>query len=108
MPYADNSWDAVMLGWVIPYSSEPELAAREVVRVTRPGGLIAIGITYYPEDGADHLLKDNPRFGRERKNRSVDGMLSLFGDHVETVYFRHDVSDPSRQGSCMVVFSTKK
>jgi len=108
MPYGDSSWDAVMLGWVLPYSSEPELAAREIVRVTRRGGLVAIGITYYPEEGAGHLLKDQPRFGRERRNRTVDGMLDLFGDHVETVYFRHDVSDPNHQGPCLVVFSIRK
>lgn len=108
MPYPDDSWDAIVLGWVFPYSSEPLLAAKEIVRVARPGAVIAIGITYYPEQDEKHLLTDNPRFGRERKNRTVDGILSLFDGKVDDLYFRHDPSDPSHQGACLVVFSIKK
>jgi SAM-dependent methyltransferase len=108
MPYADDSWDAALLGWVISYSTEPERAAKEVLRVVRPGGLVAIAVTYYPEPALEQFIKDGLRFGTENRIQTVEGMLALFGDHVERVYFRHDVSDPTRQGSCLVIFSIKK
>ncbi len=108
MQYADNSWDAILCGWTIAYSSEPELAAREMIRVLRPGGVVAISISYYPEAGDEHLRKDDQRFGRLRENRTADAMLALFGANVDQVYFRHDPADKSRTGSCLAVFSIKK
>lgn len=43
-----HSFDAVVLGWVLAYSEQPELAAREVIRITRPGGIVAVGVEYSP------------------------------------------------------------
>jgi len=35
LPYADNSFDIVLLGWVLAYSTDTAAAAREVYRVAR-------------------------------------------------------------------------
>lgn len=41
---ADQSYDAVLLGWMISYSSDPELVIKECLRILKPGGLLGIGI----------------------------------------------------------------
>jgi SAM-dependent methyltransferase len=40
----DQSYDAVLLGWMISYSSNPHLVIEECLRMLKPGGLLAIGI----------------------------------------------------------------
>lgn len=113
MSYADNTWDAIVLGWVMAYSSDPKRAAREVVRVTRPGGVVAIGVTYYPSErlrelaqpGGDHA--NEYASGSERR-QTVAALLDLFGGNVDKVYFQHDAPDPGRQGHCLVIFSVRK
>lgn len=42
LPYADASFDAVLSIGAFNYFSDPELALREMVRVTRPGGPIVV------------------------------------------------------------------
>lgn len=107
MDYPDSSWDAVILGWVLSYSDVPDVVAKEVLRITKPGGLIAIGVTYYPPELLQKFKDDgNPSI--DTHVQTVQGMLDLFEGHVEHVYFHHDTSDPSRQSSCMVIFSVKK
>jgi SAM-dependent methyltransferase len=40
----DQSYDAVLLGWMISYSSEPKKVVGECLRILKPGGLLGIGI----------------------------------------------------------------
>lgn len=49
LPYPDQSFDVVISGWALAYSSTPDKAIREMVRVCRRGGLLAMGATYDPE-----------------------------------------------------------
>jgi SAM-dependent methyltransferase len=110
MPYADSSWDAVMMGWVISYSSEQRRAAMEVVRVTRPGGIVAVGLEWYPP-GLREQIQDNVgyRSGHTHEPTSTDEVLELFGDHVDRVYVRHDPAENlDRVGEIFVIFSIKK
>lgn len=109
MPYANDSWDAIMLGWVLTYSTEPQKAADELVRVTKNGGLIAIGLTYYPEHVLEEYRKSQGSLmGTTGQIQTVADVLKLFEGKVDRVYFNHDVADPSRQGPTMVIFSVKK
>jgi len=109
MPHPDGSFDVVVAGWVIAYSEKPSIAAKEIVRVTRPGGVIAVGVEYSPlsESQVIDLLGYRP--GAEKRIASCDDILALFGDAVDHIYFIHDVR-PSRLdhvGSMCVVFSIK-
>jgi hypothetical protein len=110
MPYADSSWDAVIMGWVISYSSEQRRAAMEVVRVTRPGGVVAVGLEWYPEKTQEQILdKLGYALGHSEQPRSTDEVLALFGDHVDRVYVRHDPAENlDRVGEIFVIFSIKK
>ena len=67
MPYEDNSFDIVMLGWVLGYSSDPRTVASEAMRVCRPGGYIAVSCTrpVTEEDGAgETYINDADLSGR--------------------------------------------
>jgi len=120
MPYADSTWDAVILAWCLTYSREPEVVAREVIRVAKPGALIGVGLEYStltPDDvraliGYEITTEDGP----PRAN-SVGDVLSLFGSSVDHVYFDHDAPrrrTHTRSGEIpdvsqvVVVFSIRK
>ena len=49
LPYPDQSFDVVISGWALAYSSTPGKAIKEMVRVCKRGGLLAMGATYDPE-----------------------------------------------------------
>lgn len=111
MDYPDNHWDAVLLGWVLSYSRDPRQAAKEILRVTRDGGVIAVSVTYQSSEQLKQLEREggiigNPKYGG--RIQTVKEIQSLFEPHVDHVYFDHDVSDPTQSGGCMVIFSIKK
>src|SRR2546423_4932036 len=49
MPYADNSFDIALLGWVLSYSRDQQTAAQEIVRVCRDRAIVAIACDYSDE-----------------------------------------------------------
>ena len=111
MEYPDNHWDVVLLGWVLSYSDDPRQAAKEILRVTRNGGLIAISVTYMPPEGFKQLNQEggivvNTKYSD--RIQTVTEIQSLFEPQVDHVYFDHDVADPTQSGGCMVIFSIKK
>ena len=90
MPYADDRFDVIFLGWVLGYSNDNARVAREVLRVAKPGALIAIGHENDPKskdelDAERGFALDGTGF------ESTDEMLALFAPHVDAVLFRHDV-----------------
>jgi SAM-dependent methyltransferase len=106
MHYPDNTWDAVLLPWVLSYSDEPEKAAREVIRVTKPGGLIGVGVTVYTREDLDKM--PDKSFAIENRKQTVKDILALFSDAVEHVYFQHDHTPAARTAFCAVIFSIQK
>ncbi|MEX6775731.1 class I SAM-dependent methyltransferase [Limnospira fusiformis] len=105
LPYPDDSFDVVILGWVLSYSKEPNKASAEILRCTRSGGLVAIGNDYAPRDIQDTLFSGE-RFHFE----NTSDLLALFGDCVGQVYFRHD-PDNATAGTgkqLMTIFEIKK
>ena len=105
MPYADDRFDVVLLGWVLGYSNDLARVAREVLRVARPGALVAIGHENDPNskdelDAERGFALDGTGF------KSTDEMLALFAPHVDAVLFRHDVHPSLRHvvSHVMVLF----
>lgn len=110
MPYAEKSFDIVILGWVLAYSKDNLRAVSEVLRVLKPGGMVAVGCEYNPKSYEDlknsaGKLKDTyPHFF------STEDILKLFEGSVSSVIFRHDIRPEmkDRVGALMTIFETKK
>jgi SAM-dependent methyltransferase len=110
MPYDDNSWDVIVLGWILAYSDNWEKAAQEVIRVARPGAVVAIGAEYNPLSNEEIVATYGYRVGNRERLTSVDQILGLFGDSVDAVYFKHDIVHDRRNelGGVATVFSLRK
>lgn len=93
-PYADDSWDVVVCGWTLSYSSQPRKVAEEIVRIGRNGGVVAIAVEYstMSEDDevalAGYSIQERTRL--ERRINSIQDILDLFGPSVGEIFFRHD------------------
>lgn len=55
--YADGEFDAVILGWVISYSVQPERMVAECKRIIKPGGYLGFGIESNPALRATREVK---------------------------------------------------
>lgn len=110
MRFDDDAFDAVILGWVLAYSEDPARAAREVVRVTRSGGIVAVGVEYSPQSQEDIVRELGYLPGASKRIASCEEILGFFGDAVDHVYFNHVVAarDRNRVGSLCVIFSIVK
>ncbi|QLE59132.1 class I SAM-dependent methyltransferase [Nostoc sp. TCL26-01] len=109
MPYEDNSWDAVIVGWVFNYSKAPANAAQEIIRVARNGAIIAIGIEYNPL--TDEEIQKMYGYSIDgSRTQSVTDILNFFGESVDSVFFNHDIvaMQKDKQSELMVIFSLKK
>ncbi len=95
MPYDDNSFDIVFLGWVLTYSKDMQQVANECIRVAKPGAYVAVGVEAEPhrDDRSlyGHTLSDAPNID------TTDEIVELFEGYVYAVPFRHDVHR-SKQG----------
>ncbi len=85
LPYPDNHFDLVIMGWVLGYSKTPRTVAREVVRVSRPGAVVSIGNDCIPE-----ALRKSNAFTAEERPQSMKDLLGCFDGSVGRVYFSHE------------------
>lgn len=100
MPFDDDSFDIVIVGWVLAYSSDNQTAADEAVRVAKPGGIIAVGcaaeIPGHPgEEQAASAIGGVPVTtpdGRKTDSQYFNSgqLMRLFEGKIDTVYFRQD------------------
>jgi hypothetical protein len=89
LPYAENSFDVIFLGWVLSYSRDQSVVVRELIRVARDRAVIVLAGDYSDSS------RDRPTFKNEVTHmQSCDQLLTLFGDAVRKVYFRHDPELP--------------
>lgn len=97
--YPDCFFDAVLLGWVLPYITHPQEVLSEMSRITVPGGVIGFGWHYvsdtssYSNELADHAL--NSRSDIEHLIQGVAGEIFCFidsktsaQDHHKAVFFK--------------------
>ncbi len=92
MPYEDNSFDVVICGWTVSYSEHPKQLADEMVRVCKPGGVVAVGLEYgtLDEAGYEKLLGYSLAVPGVQRINSVKQINDLFGDNIDQVFFSHD------------------
>ncbi|MEQ8196095.1 MAG: methyltransferase domain-containing protein [Rhodospirillales bacterium] len=109
MPYGNDSFDVIVLGWVLGYSQNVPKAVSEILRVAKPGAYIAIG---HENDPTSRDILDEQRgFSLRGTDFSTsDELLALFDGRVDTVTFREDVHPTMTGQVChvMVVFRLKE
>ena len=118
MKFPDSAFDVLICGWTLSYSNAPLKFASEALRVTRDGGIIAIGVEYSTlteEEAVVHQGYHLKTDGFERINSSGQ-VLGLFSGHVRHVYFNHDAPNrishtdkaTEKVSNVAVIFSIKK
>jgi hypothetical protein len=94
IPFDDNYFDVVLCGWTISYSSTPDLAASEMLRITKQGGIIGIGLEYstLTKEDSEHLVGyEIQNYSKLSKRiNSTEEILSLFKNKLKHVFFNHD------------------
>lgn len=109
MPYADNAFAVVIMGWCIAYSNNRTKAAHEALRVVHNGGIIAVGVEYSAESAGEVSKRVGYQMCDEKKLESVAEILKLFGEHVDRVFFSDDLpSHEHKKWDLLVLFSVRK
>ena len=81
--FQSGQFDAVILGWVISYSSEPDRMVRECKRIIKPGGYIGFGIESNPDVRRTGEFKQ-PRMNSLNSGKDIAALVDL------PVVFIHD------------------
>lgn len=120
LPYEDGTFDIVVAGWVLAYSNDNQLAAKEILRVSKPGAHIAVGCVAEPLPkknehiwsaiGGVHVTSPDPE--RPGKDKTVSRfylmsqLVNLFKDAIDWVIFSEsphpDLSD--RRTNLILIF----
>jgi len=100
MPYDNSLFDLTFCSWVLTYSFNKKKVVEEIVRTSKNGGLVCVGLSSSNLDTDTDLIIKN-----------ADDLISLFNDNIDKIYFRtnedklnvqHDRSDT------ILVFKLKK
>jgi len=98
MPYPDNTFDVVILGWVLAYSTDNARVAREVRRVSAPGAFVAVGCQYLPYSSEVLKEHDGDDFMDPTRFWQLSDILSLWEGEISYVPFQHDIH-PAMKGN---------
>ncbi len=79
--FADNSFDAILLGWMISYSSNPNKVIQECKRLIKPNGYLGIGIESNPAQKDTGIFPPRVNF----LNSSQD-LIDLVNEEVVFTY----------------------
>ncbi|MDA0782220.1 MAG: class I SAM-dependent methyltransferase [Rickettsiales bacterium] len=107
MPYEDNSFDVIFLGWVMAYSNDRVKAAKEIMRVAKSGAIIAVGASYDPKTDEEIQAQMGYLTGTDDKFRNAEHMMEPFGDNIKHVYFCQDVEDQKQFCDMITIFCIK-
>lgn len=104
MPYEDNSFDLVIIGYVITYTNEPQKAIDEVVRVLKNKGIVTMCHSHaleFPQKGYSKVHINSSKV-----------MLDFFGNNLDYVYFKYhpfdDKSENRNYGRSNYLIRVKK
>lgn len=108
MPYPDSQFDVLIAGWVLAYSHTPELAAKEIIRVAKDQGIVAVTASYNNRS-KEEVIERHGSLEAARFDR-LDRIKEVFKDHIDFIYFQQDV-DPlfvDDLASPTLIFRVKK
>lgn len=86
MPFDDNSFDLVIIGWVLVYTNEPGQAIKEVIRVLKNNGIVS-------------MCHSHNKGNTSYSNQNIDSskiMLDYFGENLGYVYLKNHPFDEDK------------
>lgn len=89
MPFDDNSFDIIVVGWVLAYSNNLPLAISEIIRIGRSNSIVIQGTQYYPLTIEETTKKLGYTPGANKRIENNNQIKKLFGGHIGHVY--HDI-----------------
>ena len=102
LPFQENLFDIIILGWVISYSKDWNLLKDEILKCIKPGGIVAVSADYSdPTTVSDKFHHESGHV------QNCQQILDLFAGAVGLVYFRHDAVFPEIRTN-LIVFDVLK
>jgi len=107
LPFASSAFDCVIISEVLEHLDEDERALREVSRVLRPGGVLAVSV---PRTGPEavcwalsHRYRNTPG-GHVRiyLRSTIEGLLTRGGFKIFASHFAHALHSPFWWLKCLV------
>jgi len=80
--FNDNTFDAVIMGWVLCYSNHPKKCASEITRVLKNDGIVAIG-----QEG----LRSN--LSNKNAVNNLKDIHNLFNSSLNKIYFEYNAEN---------------
>ena len=80
--FKNNTFDAVIMGWTLAYSTHPKKCALEIIRVLKNDGVVAIG---------QEKLKSNS--SQLNGVNSLKDIHNLFDHSLNKIYFQYDAEN---------------
>ena len=80
--FKDNTFDAVIMGWVLCYSNHPKKCASEITRVLKNDGIVAIG-----QEG----LRGN--LSNKNNVNNLKDIHNLFNHSLNKIYFEYNAEN---------------
>ena len=84
--FEDQSFDVVILGWMISYTKDPETVFKECRRILKTNGLFGIGLEHNPNQIDDNL--PSPRMNPLNTTSGIKKLLDATMNH--SVLFEYD------------------
>lgn len=85
--FDENTFDCILSGWVLKYSSDQEKMITEMVRIINHNGIIAIGIEYYKPETNKYFGNKDPRFLKwDELKKSVNSV-----EEIENILKKNDI-----------------
>jgi hypothetical protein len=108
LPYAENSFDLIIMGWTMNYTNTPAKVGAEIVRVAKPGAVFSIGNDCYTKE----FNKTTP-FGYNERPQTMPDLLRCFGGAAGKVFFAQEPNYPKQDlpgfmGHLIATFEIKK
>lgn len=101
LPYGDESFSSLICSWTLSYSTRPDVAAKEMQRVLKPGGYLIVSMQKVPEGYQEDVLPGVLK-GQERI-QTLTQLDALYQNLVRVAGFEPDLR-PNEEGHTIAAY----
>jgi len=107
---ASDIFDVVVCGWTLEFVTEMKKAVSEIKRVTKLGGLVAIGGMHQPASLSLNQYNIRKKHSDRKWYASVKNILRAFDITHEDCVFKSEIDDvdKDKRGDVVVIFKNRK